>query len=221
MPHRQLLIGNKNYSSWSLRVWLLMRHFDIAFDEVRLSFNDPEFHAKVRRHSPLGKVPVLSTNGETIWDSLAIAEYLHERFPEKHLWPRDPMARARARCLCAEMHSGFLQLRSNMPMNIEADLPGRGWNVAVQRDIDRVCHLWRDAITTSGGPFLFGGFSVADAYYAPVCLRFVTYHVPLEPLLQDYVDHLRATRSLREWVGQALTERDFVLEDEPYRTTRG
>ena len=154
----KLIIGNKNYSSWSLRPWLVLTHAGIPFEEHKVSFNAPDFKSHA---GPAGKVPVLIDGDLTIWDSLAIVEYLAEKFPDKHLWPADPAARAVARSICAEFHAGFPSLRNNLASNMTARLPGRGWNVAVQREIDRVCALWRDARARFAGdgdrgPFLFG-----------------------------------------------------------------
>jgi len=152
----KLVIGNKNYSSWSLRPWLLLRHAGIAFEEVSLRLFTKEFNGEIARYSPAGKVPALVDGDVTVWDSLAISEYVAERFPEKKLWPADVAARATARAVCAEMHSGFGNLRSQMPMNATAVLPGLGWNVAVQQDVDRIAAIWSGLRAQYGakGPFL-------------------------------------------------------------------
>ena len=216
----KLVIGNKNYSTWSLRPWLLLRHAGIPFEEEVVSFNADDFAARVGRHSPSGKVPVLVDEGLAIWDSLAIVEYVCERFPEKHLWPEDRAARAVARSICAEMHSGFSVFRSHMMMNCSARFPGLGWNIAVQKEIDRVLAIWRDTRGRfgRGGPFLFGAFTAADAYFAPVTQRFVTYEVKLPELAGQYVDTIQGLPAMKEWVAAARQENDFVPEDEPYRT---
>lgn len=213
----QLLIGNKNYSSWSLRPWLLLKHLAVKFEEKSLSFNDPSFHAKVKSLSGVTKVPVLLDGDVVVWDSLAICEYLAEKFPETHVWPQHRTARSNARSFCAEMHSGFTALRSAMPMNIEARLPGKGWNLAVQKDIDRISHIWHTCLEQHGGPFLFGPFSAVDAYFAPVCMRFITYQVALEPPLQAYLERVRQLGAMQEWITAAQSEHDFVADDEPYR----
>jgi glutathione S-transferase len=213
----KLVIGNKNYSSWSLRPWLVLSHAGIPFDEHKISFNAPDFKAHV---GPAGKVPVLIDGDLTIWDSLAIVEYLAEKFPDRRLWPAAPAARAVARAICAEFHAGFPSLRNNLASNMTARLPGRGWNVAVQREIDRVCALWRDArarFAGDGGPFLFGEFSIADAYYAPVTRRFVTYAVSLPDDAARYVETIAALPAMQAWLADAATEDDFFVEDEPYR----
>ncbi|MBY4731703.1 glutathione S-transferase family protein [Cupriavidus pauculus] len=217
----KLVIGNKNYSSWSLRPWLLLRHAGIAFEEVALRLFTPDFDVEIARYSPAGKVPTLIDGDVTVWDSLSISEYVAERFPEKQLWPADAAARATARSVCAEMHSGFGNLRSQMPMNITAKLaPGIGWNVAVQGDIDRIASIWTDLRARHGakGPFLFGAFSVADAFYAPVVSRFATYGVRLPDAAQAYADFMLALPAMQEWIAGARAERDFVVADEPYRT---
>ena len=176
----QLYIGNKNYSSWSMRPWVAMRQFGIPFEEVMVRFDsfepDSRFKHLLAKLSPVGKVPLLVDEGFVVWDTLAIAEYLAEKFPQHTLWPRGPQARARARSLCAEMHSGFGALRSACPMNIEAHLPEIGQRIlaeqqAVRADLSRLAAMWTEALAASGGPYLFGEFSLADAYFAPVASR--------------------------------------------------
>jgi len=216
----KLVIGNKNYSSWSLRPWLLLRHAGIAFEEVSLRLFTKEFNGEIARYSPAGKVPALVDGDVTVWDSLAISEYVAERFPEKKLWPADVAARATARAVCAEMHSGFGNLRSQMPMNATAVLPGLGWNVAVQQDVDRIAAIWSGLRAQYGakGPFLFGEFTIADAFYAPVVSRFATYGVHLPDDAKAYADFILTLPAMQEWVAGAREERDFVPADEPYRT---
>jgi glutathione S-transferase len=221
MPKLSLVIGNKNYSSWSLRPWLLMRHFGIAFDEERVSLFTEGFKARIERHSPAGKVPVLVDGDFAIWDSLAICEYLAEKFPEKNVWPQDARHRARARSVAAEMHSGFGALRTHMPMNVRAHLPGRGLRPEVQKDIDRIVQSWADCrahfADRSAGDFLFSAFSAADAMYAPVCSRFVTYAVNLSEDARRYVLALSALPAMQEWIAAAKQETEIIEEDEPYR----
>lgn len=218
-----LVIANKNYSSWSLRPWVLMRTTGIPFEERQLSLGAPDFHVRVRTASAAGKVPVLIDDDLTVWDSLAIIEYLAERFTEAGVWPADAAARAHARSACAEMHSGFGALRSQMPMNVCAQLPGRGWNVAVQRDIDRICALWAGLRARHGadGPFLCGRFSAADAFFAPVTFRFNTYAPTLPGAAQDYMSTMLALPAMREWAAAAALEDEFLPEDEPYRAAPG
>lgn len=218
----KLVIGNKNYSSWSLRPWLLLRQAGIEFEEVQVRLFTGNFAAEIARYSPAGKVPVLIDGEVTVWDSLAIAEYLAERFPEKNLWPADRAARAVARAVCAEMHSGFGNLRNQLPMNVTAVLPGCGWNVAVQRDVDRIAAIW-DGLRAqhgAGGPFLFGEFTVADAFFAPVVSRFATYGIHLPDEAEEakaYADFMLALPTMQEWIVAAREERDFLADDEPYR----
>jgi glutathione S-transferase len=225
----KLFIGNKNYSSWSMRPWVLMRQSGIAFEEIMVPFDDmaasSEFKRQVLPLNPVGKVPVLVDGGLAVWDSLAIAETLAERFPDKHLWPADPAARARARSICAEMHAGFTGLRTHCPMNIEASLPEIGALVwrdkpAVRTDLARIQGMWEELLAQHGGPMLFGNFSIADAYYAPVCMRLRTYALPVSPTVQTYIDRVTALPSVAEWIAGALTEQWFVVQDEPYRVRR-
>ena len=213
-----LHIGNKNYSSWSMRPWVAMTAFGIPFEERLHWLGAPEFAQQVGRLSPVARVPILEDGALRVWDSLAIGEYLAERFPRHAFLPRDAADRARARCLCASMHSGFAALREHMVMNIEADLPGRGWNTAVQRDIDQILRMWQGALQTSGGPFLFGAFGLVDAFYAPVCMRFLTYRPELPNWAWAYVQAVAAHPSVARWAGQARAERVYLVADEPYRT---
>lgn len=217
-----LYIGNKNYSSWSLRPWLLLRHAGIAFEERRLRLFSDEFKRTIARLSPAGRVPVLVDDGVAVWDSLAIAEYVAERFADRQLWPTDARERAHARCICAEMHAGFATLRSTLPMNVEAHLPRIGAEPAVRPDIERIDRMWAELRTrfAARGPFLFGAFSVADAFYAPVVLRFRTYEPPgLSVTTADYMATMLALPAMRDWIEAACAEREFLPEDEPYRTS--
>lgn len=215
----KLVIGNKNYSSWSLRPWLLLRQAGIDFTEERISFNAADFTARVQRYSPVGKVPVLIDGDIVVWDSLAIAEYVAEKHAGLQLWPLRTADRALARALCAEMHAGFAPLRSMMGMNVTALLPGRGWNIAVQRDIDRISDIWTGlrASHAADGRFLFGRFSVVDAFFAPVVFRFNTYQPKLAAPVRDYVEGMLALPAMQAWMQDAASENDFVVEDEPYR----
>ena len=217
-----LYIGNKNYSSWSLRAWLLLRQFDIAFEERALMLFTEQFRAEVGKVSAAGRVPVLLEDGFAVWDSLAIAEFVAERFPDKPVWPRDPKDRARARSICAEMHAGFGALRSHLPMNVEARLHGVLWNNDVQHDIERIVSMWSElrAEHRARGPFLFGEFGAADAFYAPVASRFVTYAVKLPPACSAYVDAVIDLPSMKQWTADALHENCFLPADEPYRRAR-
>ena len=215
----KLVIGSRNYSSWSLRAWLLLRQAGIAFEEIPLRFTAPDFKKQVLRYSPAGRVPALIDGDLTIWDSLAIAEYIAENFADKVLWPSDRKQRAEARSICAEMHAGFQALRSSMPMNVSAHLPGRGWNVEVQKDIARIVAIWRARSRFAGaGPFLFGRFGVADAYFAPVVWRFNTYQPDLPAQAIEYARALLELPAMQEWAAEAARENEFVADDEPYRT---
>jgi glutathione S-transferase len=219
MRRMKLVIGNKNYSSWSLRPWLALREAGIPFEEERLSFNDPAFHEEVRRRSPAGKVPVLVDGDLVIWDSLAIAEYVAEAWPDRGLWPEGRAARARARAVCAEMHAGFAELRHRLPFNATARFTGVLLERGVRRDVARIVSLWRDCRKEhgAGGPFLFGRFGNADAYFAPVTRRFVTYGVELPEDARAYVEAVGALPAMQAWLAAAAAEADFVAEDEPYR----
>jgi glutathione S-transferase len=214
----QLIIANKNYSSWSMRPWVLLREAGIAFEEVLLKFGESGPAKGVERYSPTGKVPVLVIDGEPVWDSLAIAETVAERHPEKQLWPAEARARRVARSICAEMHSGFQALRTTMPMNIRSRYPGKGLTPESRRDIERIVQIWAECRSKhgAGGALLFGRFSIADAYYAPVVTRFQTYAVPLPSAAQAYCDALLGLRAVREWMDAARRETEFVADDEPY-----
>jgi glutathione S-transferase len=203
-----LYIGNKNYSSWSLRPWLAMKQAGLAFDEVVIPLDTPTTKQDILRHSPSGHVPCLKHGDVTVWDSLAIAEYLAELFPQAQLWPADPDARAAARGVAAEMHAGFAALRQNMPMNIRAAFPGQGLSPAVQEDINRITALWRDCRRRFAGhkPLLFGDFSIADAMYAPVVTRFATYGVVLDEDARDYVRLILELPAMRDWTEAAKQE---------------
>ncbi len=225
----KLYIGNKNYSSWSLRPWVLMRQAGIAFEEVMVRFDSfgpqSQFKQALLAVSPTGKVPVLVDGDLVVWDTLAIAEYLAEQHADKHLWPLDARARAHARSACAEMHSGFAALRSACPMNIEAHLPDVGalvWRdqAAVRADVQRLVALWSGLLQTHGGPMLLGQFSVADAYFAPVCMRLLTYALPVPPHITAYAERVRALPAMQEWIAGALAEKDFREFEEPYRLAR-
>jgi len=226
----RLFIGNKNYSSWSMRPWVLMRQAGIAFDEEMVRFDsfdsDSQFKRRLAGLSPTAKVPVLATETggrkQIIWDTLAIAEYLAESFPDRGLWPADAGARAHARSITAEMHSGFQALRSCFPMNIEASLPEVGARLLAERpdtaaDLARVDALWSACLAGSGGPFLFGEFGIADAFYAPVVMRIRTYGLALGEAGASYANRVTAAAGVAEWIAQALAEKDFLPFEEPYR----
>ncbi len=225
----KLTIGNKNYSSWSMRPWVLLRQAGIPFEEVLLRFDSfdasSQFKQALAGLTPTGKVPVLQDGDLVIWDTLAIAEYLAELYPEKQLWPAERTARARARSICAEMHAGFSALRSHCPQNIEASLPEVGaliWRdqPAVRADVDRLVAMWSELLAQHGGPLLFGGFSIADAYYAPVCMRLKTYALPVPAPIAAYVERVAALPGVAAWISEARAEADFRAFEEPYRLKR-
>jgi glutathione S-transferase len=212
-----LVIGNKNYSSWSLRPWLAMRQAGLPFREVRIPLYTPQSKAQIRSYSPSGKVPCLVDGALAVWDSLAICEYLAERHPQAKLWPADPYARAVARSISAEMHSGFQNLRSNMSMNCRKRFPGMGRTVEVAGEIERVQRSWGQAREKhgAGGPFLFGAFTIADAMYAPVVLRFRTYAVQLNPVCREYADAILALPAMQQWLADAEAETEVIAAFEP------
>lgn len=211
-----LIVGNKNYSSWSLRGWLAARAAGVPFDEVLIRLSEPGSKEKLLEHSPAGRVPVLHHGERTVWDSLAIIEYLAEVCPDAGLWPADPAARAHARSISAEMHAGFQALRSHMPMNLRKSLPGKGRGRDVAEDIERIAAIWRDcrARYGAGGPFLFGRFGAADVMYTPVAARFRTYAVELDDACQAYVGAVLARPDFLEWHAAALEEPWVIAEDE-------
>lgn len=225
----ELYIGNKNYSSWSMRPWVFMRQTNIAFEEVMVRFDsfapDSQFKQTIARLSPTGKVPVLVDGDITLWDSLAIAEYLAETQPTAGVWPQSLAARAYARNICAEMHSGFMALRSHCSMNIEADLSQVGarlWqeHASLRHDVARICTMWETLLARHGGPYLFGAFSMADAYFTPVVMRLTRYALPTTPTVQNYIDHICALPSVQAWIHDALAEKDFLPFQEQYRQNR-
>lgn len=225
----KLTIGNKNYSSWSMRPWVLLRQAGIPFEEVLVRFDGFDAGSQFKRSlaglTPTGKVPVLTDGELVIWDTLAIAEYLAEQFPEKQLWPADPAARARARSVCAEMHAGFSALRSHCPQNIEASLPEVGaliWRdqPAVRADVERLVAMWSELLQAHGGPLLFGEFTIVDAYYAPVCMRLKTYGLPVPPPIAAYMERVAALPGVAAWISDARAEQDFRAFEEPYRLKR-
>lgn len=217
-----LIVGNKNYSSWSMRPWVLLRGLGIPFAERLLKFHTQDWSNHIGRLSPSGMVPILwegePGNGFATWDTLAIAERVQDLHPDLAVWPRDPQARARARSLCAEFHSGFRAFRSAMPMNIRSRYPGKGMTPEVAKDVARIQTLWSEARQAFGGNgvFLFGTFGAADAFYAPVATRFVTYGVELAGLAREYQQALLDSPGVQAWSADAVRETEFVAEDEPY-----
>ena len=229
-PELTLVIGNKNYSSWSMRPWVLLKELGIPFAEIMLKFNSAEWDTNIARLSPSRLVPVLwdgapgGDKSTCIWDTLAITEYIAERVPQiapsAAVWPREAKARARARSMAAEMHSGFRGLRGAMPMNIRHQLPGKGYTTEAAIDIARIEMIWREAQRdfAGGGAFLFGEFSAADAMFAPVVMRFNTYHPPLTADTLAYSDAVTRAPGVAAWIEAAKRETEFVADDEPYQT---
>lgn len=233
-PQLTLIVGNYNYSSWSMRPSVLMRQLGIPYVERKVRFDSFDrgsaFKAEVARYSPVAKVPVLLEGGQgddpfCVWDTLAIAERLHELFPAAGVWPADGRLRARARSLAAEMHSGFQALRSACPMNVEASLPEAGAKIWADRpdvraDVERIGSMWNECVEEHGGPYLFGvAFCAADAFYAPVASRIKTYALPLAgERARAYAGAVLAAPGVAAWAAEALGERDFLDFEEPYRT---
>ena len=212
----KLLIGNKNYSSWSLRAWLAAKASGLTFEEIRIPLFLPDSRPRILAHSPSGKVPCLIDHGLAVWDSLAIGEYLAEKNPA--LWPADPAARAVARSICAEMHAGFAPLRQNMPMNVRKAYPGRGHTPEVDADIARIVAIWQDCRSRfgAGGPFLFGAFTIADACFAPVCFRFATYGVKPEGAAGEYLAAMLDHPWMRDWAAAAQAETESIERADLY-----
>jgi glutathione S-transferase len=205
--------GNKNYSSWSLRSWLALRHTGAAFEEVMITLDQPDSAVNLRRRSPSGRVPVLQHGALAIWESLAICEYLAEQFPAARLWPEEREARAQARAVSSEMHAGFAALRDNLPMDINRRWPLGNRLAKAGPDVERVTAIWRECRARFGsrsangaGDFLFGGFTIADAMFAPVTTRFVTYSVPLDPVCGAYVAVMQRWQAMQDWAAAGKAE---------------
>ena len=208
MTEITLIIGNKNYSSWSLRPWLAMRQAGIPFDEKVIALWLDGAKEEILANSPAGKVPILRHGGTVVWESLAICEYLAEQYPDAGLWPEDPAIRAVARAVSHEMHGGFIPLRRAMPMNCRASKPGKGMEEGVADDIARVTAIWRDCRDRFGGngEFLFGDFTIADAMFTPIVSRFTTYGVEADPVSKNYMDAIQALPAMQAWNEDAKAE---------------
>lgn len=208
----KLVIGNKNYSSWSLRAWLFLQQNQVEFEEIRLALFTENWETEIRQYTPAGKVPVLLDGDLTIWDSLAIMEYVQEAYPEVTGWPSDRVARAHARSIAAEMHSGFMAIREELPQNLKmCQRRSRDdFSSQARAEIERVEALWQDCFERYGGPWLFGDFSIADAMYAPVALRFVTYGIDLKPNSQRFVTSVRELAPVQVWVAAAAAEEECL-----------
>jgi glutathione S-transferase len=212
MPDFTIVLGNKRYSSWSLRGWLLLKQTGADFGEIVIPLDQPQTKRDILHHNPAGKVPVLKSGDAVVWDSLAIAEYLHERFPDAGIWPADSGARAMARSISAEMHAGFAALRTHLPMDVCTQNPARGQRALadpqVAADVNRIVAIWNDCREWygSGGDFLFGTWSAADAMYAPVATRFTTYAVPLQGAATAYREAVMTSPAMAEWIAAAQAE---------------
>lgn len=216
MAQLTLVIGNKNYSSWSLRPWLAMRQAELDFAEIRIPLDLPTTSQAIRHYSPSGKVPVLLDGSLVVWESLAICEYIAENFAP-NLWPKNRQARAVARSVSAEMHAGFSFLRQNMPMDCRSRFPGEGLTLEVQADIERIAAIWRNCRHQFGGwgKFLFGDFAIADAMFAPVVSRFFTYSVKLDPISQAYMEAIWSLPAMQEWLIAASEEVESIGDRRP------
>jgi len=209
----ELVIGNKNYSSWSMRPWLLLSHFDIPFDEIRIPLSEKTTHQRLAEYSPSFKVPVLIDEDLTIWESLAICEYLSEQYLEDQGWPVRTGDRAICRAYCSEMHSGFPALRAELPMNCRATRKVH-LSDAANRDIQRIDGMWQDALNRHDGDWLFGRFSIADCMFAPVASRFATYRIDVSDTSQAYIEKILTLPSMQRWYEAALQEKEVIGEDE-------
>ena len=212
MARASLTISSRNYSSWSLRGWLLAKIAGLEFETVMLPIDDASARAELLLLSPSFLTPCLTYDGIQVWDTLAIGEFLNEVLPEAGLLPADRAERSRCRSICGEMHSGFANLRAALPMNLKARHPGFKVWAGAQSDIDRITRIWREQLAASAGPFLFGELSMADAMYAPVCTRFATYDVKLDATCAAYRDRILALPYMREWIAAALLEPEEVEE---------
>lgn len=210
----KLLIGNKNYSSWSLRAWLALRHFGIDFDEEQFLLSGEGWRERIRARSPSGRVPVLIDGDLAIPETIAILEYLHDRYPAKGIWPSQRVERARARAIAAEMHGGFTALRSAAPMNLRASHPGKVDLDRIATDLRRIEQIWGDCTQRSGGPYLFGSFTAADAMFAPIATRIRTYSLPVSDAAAEYVEAIYALPAFQEWLAEAVKEPWVVDDDE-------
>jgi len=211
-----LVIGNKNYSSWSLRAWIAMTAAGIPFEEISIPLDRPDTQEQIRRHSPAGKVPVLIDGEATVWESIAIMEHLAERFPQAGLWPADPAARAHARSIAAEMHASFAALRSHCPMNLWRPVARRDLSLQVERDVERITRIWREARGKygQGGRYLFGPFTAADAMFAPVATRLRTYGIACDEASRAYVEAIHDHPAFKAWRAAALEESQVIAADE-------
>jgi len=210
----KLLFANRNYSSWSLRAWLVLKHFGIPFDEDLVQLSGEGWQQALRKKSPSGRVPVLIDGEAVVPETIAIIEYLNDKYPAKGIWPSDRLRRAQARSISAEMHGGFATLRDAAPMNLRASHPGKVDADLVARDLRRIEEIWGDFTAESGGPFLFGKFGGADAMFAPVATRIRTYALPVSDAAMEYVEAIYALPAFQEWLAEAIKEPWIVEDDE-------
>lgn len=209
----KLIIGNKNYSSWSLRPWLVLKHFNIPFDEEQVLLSGEGWRETIRKKSPSGKVPVLIDGDLVVPETIAIIEYLNDKYPAKGIWPSNRIERAKARAAAAEMHGGFSALRNAAPMNLKASHPGKVNPDLIANDLKRLERLWGDLLSQSGGPYLFGNFNGADAMFAPVATRIRTYELAVSDVAAEYVEAIYALPAFQEWLAAAVKE-PWVVEDD-------
>ena len=217
MSGYSLVLGNKNYSSWSLRPWLVMKHIGLDFEEIMVPLFQGNFKEELFKHSASGKVPVLKTGDFEIWDSLAICEFLNDTYPDAKLWPEGSQAKAMARAVSCEMHSGFFTIRNDISMNMRRDIQGFVPSDACQVEIDRVQEIWTTCRTEFGaeGPFLFGRFSIADAMFAPIVSRFTSYNIPMEGVVKDYAETVLDLPMMQEWT-EAAKKEEWVIDRAEY-----
>ena len=211
-----LIIGNKNYSSWSLRPWLLLKEKNITFSETKISLYEEKSKERLLKLSPSGKVPAFKHDENLVWDSLSICEYISELYPEANCWPTDSIQRSLARSISNEMHSGFFSIRNSLPMNCRAKTKFNNITKELQSDINRVCEVWRlcrDKHSTSG-EYLFGGFTIADAMYAPIVLRFSSYEIEVGETEREYMNHVLTNSNLKEWIAEGVVEKEIIEESE-------
>ncbi len=213
-PKLTLVIGDKNLSSWSMRPWLALKASGLPFQEIKIRLDEPSSARKIARYSPSGRVPVLLHDGLTIWDSLAICEYVAELVPEKNLWPKNQKHRAIARALTAEMHSGFQGLRTQMSMDLQLAIKLKHLTPQTKTDIRRIVHIWHHSMKSNGGPFLLGDFGIIDAFYAPVAMRFLSYGVQIkDPLCVNYLKNISQNKHVKDWIRDAKSEK---FPDQPF-----
>lgn len=206
----KLIIGNQNYSSWSLRPWALLKYFKIDFQQQKIYLFTDKMLAEMSKFCPNNKVPVLINDGIKIWDSLAICEYINEHFLSNKAWPDELKQRAHARAICAEMHSGFFAIRNEMPMNCRRQPSPIPLSEACQKDIERIINLWEAYLKNSQSPFLFDRFSIADAFYLPIISRFISYQIEVPPLSREYMTHMTSLALYKEWINDAKNEKECI-----------